>query len=307
MRETAETAAIPPDVRAYRGRFAPSPTGDLHLGSLVAALGSWLFARRARGQWHVRIEDLDPPREVAGAAARQLAALTAFGLRPDGPVVYQSSRAPAYALALEALLDTGHAFECHCSRADLAPMRGVHRGCIPGRRRRDPAIRMRVPEGSVVVFEDGLQGRVTQDVADAVGDFVLRRADGLWAYQLAVVVDDTALGVTDIVRGADLLDSTARQILLQRALGCPTPRYAHLPLVRDAGGNKLSKSEGAGAVDAMAPLPELERAWRFLAQAPLGERVASVDEWLERALEHFEPSAFGRSDEPATATNDLHS
>src|SRR5690606_5309405 len=169
----------------HRGRFAPSPTGDLHFGSLVAALASWLFARQAGGAWLVRVEDLDPPREVPGAAARQLAALAAFGLHADGPAVYQSTRGAHYPAALDDLLARGLAFECHCSRADLAAAGGVHRRCVASARRPDPAVRFRVPDGTRVAFEDRIHGHVEQDVSAVVGDFVLRRADGPWAYQLA--------------------------------------------------------------------------------------------------------------------------
>jgi glutamyl-Q tRNA(Asp) synthetase len=256
----------PSDVPSYRGRFAPSPTGDLHLGSLVAALGSWLLARQAGGTWLVRVEDVDPPREIAGATRRQLDALAAFGMHSDEPVVRQSERGALYAAALERLLVSGHAFECHCSRRDLASTRGIHRHCIPGRQRPDPAIRLRVPDGTILAFRDALQGEIVQDVAREVGDFVLRRAEGLWAYQLAVVVDDAAQAITDVVRGADLLESTPRQILLQRLLGLPTPRHAHLPLVVDAHGRKLSKSDAATPVDPSHPLPALHAAWTALRQ-----------------------------------------
>lgn len=259
---------------------------------MLAALGSWLLARRAGGEWWVRIEDLDPPREVPGAARRQLEALEACGLHPDAPVLAQSTRHAAYAQALDRLLANGLAFECHCSRTDLAAAGGVHRGCVAARRRPDPAVRLRVPAGSVVEFVDGLQGLQRQDVATGVGDFVLRRADGLWAYQLAVVVDDAAQGITDVVRGADLLDSTPRQILLQRALGLPTPRYLHLPLVQDATGRKLSKSEGALAVDPARPLEALEAAWTRLGQPPFKARDA-VD-WIISAGARFDPALLPR-------------
>jgi len=250
----------------YRGRFAPSPTGPLHFGSLVAALGSWLLARHAGGEWLVRIEDLDPPREVAGASERQLRTLEAFGLASDDPVLRQSDRGDLYQQALDRLLSNGDAFVCHCSRTDLAADAGVHRRCVPGAQRSDPAIRFRVPADTVVQFRDALQGPVEQRVDLAVGDFVLRRTDGLWTYQLAVVVDDAAQGITDIVRGADLLDSTPRQILLQRALALPVPRYAHLPLIVDAQGNKLSKSLASLPIDDAAPLPALRAAWSALGQ-----------------------------------------
>lgn len=252
----------------YRGRFAPSPTGRLHFGSLVAALGSWLLARHHDGQWLVRVEDLDPPREVAGAAQAQLATLAAFGMESDLPVVWQSRRHDRYARALERLLAAGAAFECRCSRSELAAVGGIHRRCVARDPTRLPAIRLRVAEGSTVDFIDGLQGRISRAVDRDVGDVVLRRADGFWAYQLAVVVDDAEQGITDVVRGADLLDSTPRQILLQRALGLPTPRYLHLPLIIDAHGDKLSKSMAALPLDDTAPLPALRAAWQVLGQAP---------------------------------------
>jgi glutamyl-Q tRNA(Asp) synthetase len=300
----SERARNPADISPtprYRGRFAPSPTGDLHAGSLLAALGSWLLARRAGGEWWVRIEDLDPPREVPGAAGRQLDALDAFGLVSDAPVVRQSERHPLYQAALDRLLASGQAFECHCSRAQLATGGGIHRRCVAREPRPDPAIRLHVPDGAVVSFDDGLQGPQRQDVAADVGDFVLRRADGLWAYQLAVVVDDAAQGITDVVRGADLLDSTPRQILLQRALALPTPRYLHLPLVTDERGRKLSKSEGAFAVDATDPLPALEAAWARLGQRPDGVAGSrDVGTWLAAAQRCFEVARLPRH--PSTDT-----
>ena len=274
----------------YRGRFAPSPTGPLHLGSLVAALGSWLLARAAGGEWWVRVEDLDPPREIAGAAEQQLSTLAAFGLHADGPITWQSQRSHVYLHALDKLLADGSAFECHCSRSHLAASNGIHRACVAKTRRVDPAIRLRVADGTVISFSDGLQGDVTQDVAREVGDFVLKRADGLWAYQLAVVVDDAAQGMTDIVRGADLLDSTPRQILLQRALGLPTPRYLHLPVVLDTGGHKLSKTSSAPPVDASDPLPALRAAWQVLGQDPLALRTCpDVMATLQAARTAFVP------------------
>jgi glutamyl-Q tRNA(Asp) synthetase len=266
------------------------------LGSLVAALGSWLLARHAHGEWRVRMEDLDPPREVAGVAAQQLAALDAFGLRPDGAVEWQSRRSALYQHALDRLLAEGKAFACHCSRTDLAAEDGIHHRCAGKRQRPNPAIRLRVPPGTTVSFEDGLQGGVTQDVWREVGDFVLKRADGFWAYQLAVVVDDAAQGMTDIVRGADLLDSTPRQILLQRALGLATPRYLHLPLIVDAGGQKLSKSSDAPAVDAGEPLRALHAAWLALGQAaPAVEASSDASSFLALAKESFTPDRLPRT------------
>ena len=275
----------------YRGRFAPSPTGPLHLGSLVAAFGSWLMARRAGGEWWVRVEDLDPPREVAGAADAQLRTLSAFGLVSDGPIVRQSDRHALYEAALARLLDMGFAFHCHCSRNDLAANGGIHRTCRPGARRETPAVRMRVSDDARIAFDDAIHGRYEQDVARDVGDVVLRRADGFWAYQLAAVVDDADQDITDVVRGADLLDSTPRQILLQRALGLPTPRYAHLPLIVDDAGQKLSKSLAALPVDASDPLPALRLAWRALHQpVHILHGIDSIERALAQAVAEFDPS-----------------
>jgi glutamyl-Q tRNA(Asp) synthetase len=243
------------------GRFAPSPTGPLHLGSLVAAAGSWLFARTAGGKWLVRMEDLDAPRVVAGSADEILHALERYGLTWDGQVVYQAQRAALYDDALRTLRAGNLVFDCGCSRADLqraasAPLGrepvypGTCRdGLPPGRTPR--AIRFRAPHG-LIAFDDIVAGHVEEDVATLTGDFVIRRAGGVYAYQLAVVVDDAAQGVTQVVRGADLLSSTPRQIALQRALGLPTPQYAHIPLVTNAEGAKLGKRDGA------LPLPELD-------------------------------------------------
>lgn len=278
------------------GRFAPSPTGPLHAGSLLAALGSWLMARHDDGLWRVRIEDVDRIRDVPGMADRQLDALRAFGLRWDGPVLRQRDRDAVYQQALDRLLARGDAFVCHCSRRDLAAHHGRHQGaCVATGVRPDPAIRLRVPVGKRVAFHDRVRGRIEQDVGEAVGDFVLRRADGLWAYQLAVVVDDAAQDVTEVVRGADLLDSTPRQILLQRRLGLPTPRYAHLPLLLDPEGHKLSKSHGALPVDPACPLPALQRAWAQLGQSPLPQ-TDDPCAFLEAARQAFDPNRIARHD-----------
>jgi len=273
----------------YCGRFAPSPTGPLHLGSLLAALGSWLLARQAGGRWLVRIEDIDPPREVPGAAAAQLRTLAAFGLTPDAPVLYQSTRSGRYGEVLQQLLDQGDAFHCHCSRRLLAASGGLHRHCPPGMTRADPSVRLRVTGTSEVAFNDLIQGRQSQNVAQEVGDVVLRRSDGLWAYQLAVVVDDADQGVTHVVRGADLLDSTARQILLQRALSLPTPQYAHLPLVLGPDGRKLSKSLAAHPLDEANPIPALMAAWTRLGQSPASlSGLRTPERWLARAVDVFD-------------------
>ena len=276
------------------GRFAPSPTGPLHLGSLVAAVGSWLYARAEGGRWLVRIEDIDTPRVVAGSAEEILAALIRYGLEWDGEVVWQSRRTALYEDALGRLRASGRVFDCACSRADLqraasAPLgaEAVYPGTCrdglpPGRPAR--AIRFRAPD-EVIAFDDRLCGHVEENVAERTGDFVVRRADGLFAYQLAVVVDDADQGVTQVVRGADLLSSTARQIALQRALGYPTPAYAHLALVTTPDGAKLGKRDGA------LPLPSLDdahvRASLALALEHLGIAGVEPDEprrMLEAAL-----------------------
>jgi glutamyl-Q tRNA(Asp) synthetase len=276
----------------YRGRFAPSPTGRLHFGSLVAALGSWLPARAAGGAWIVRMEDLDREREVEGAAQDILRTLDAFGLSPDEAVVYQSGRGDAYAAALARLEGDGHAYRCWCSRSDLEAFDGIHpRACIASAQARAPAWRMRVGT-TRIRFDDQVQGTQWQDLAREVGDFVVWRADGVCAYQLAVVVDDGAQAITDVVRGADLLDSTPRQILLQRLLGLPQPRYAHLPLALGADGKKLSKHEAALAVDAADPLPALRAALRFLGVPVDG--AGSVDALLSAALRDFDVGAIPR-------------
>ncbi|WP_045760560.1 tRNA glutamyl-Q(34) synthetase GluQRS [Xanthomonas albilineans] len=277
----------------YRGRFAPSPTGPLHLGSLLAAFGSWLLARHAGGEWLLRIEDVDRQRIIPGAAERQLASLRACGLEPDGPVLRQSERETAYQGALQQLRQSGQAFACSCSRSDLAAQGGVHHRCVATQTRPRPALRLRVAPGtaSVVAFDDGLRGTLTQDVHAEVGDVVLLRADGCWAYQLAVVVDDAAQGITDVVRGADLLDSTPRQILLQRALGLPTPRYLHLPLLLGADGRKLSKSDAALPLDDADPLRALRLVWAALGQAPaVLAGIGEVSALLTAAQRAFDPA-----------------
>jgi glutamyl-Q tRNA(Asp) synthetase len=242
------------------GRFAPSPTGPLHLGSLVAAVGSWLYARREGGRWLVRMEDLDTPRVVAGSADEILRALERYGLTWDGAVVYQSQRIAFYDEALNALRAKNLVYDCGCSRADLARTASAplgrepvypgtcREGLPPGRVAR--AVRFRTSH-EIVAFDDMLRGHVEEDIGAETGDFVVRRADGVYAYQLAVVVDDAAQNVTQVVRGADLLTSTARQIALQRALALPTPSYAHLPLVVNADGSKLGKRDGALALPSL--------------------------------------------------------
>ena len=286
----------------HRGRFAPSPTGPLHAGSMLAALGSWLLARQAGGEWLLRIEDIDPPREVADAASDQLRTLAAFGLHHDGEIARQSRRGHLYRDALDRLLVRGQAFECHCSRSELAASGGIHRQCVATAPRADPAIRLRVADGCEIAFEDAVHGRIVQRVGRDVGDFVLLRADGLWAYQLAVVVDDAEQGITDVVRGADLLDSTPRQILLQRALGLPTPRHAHLPLLLGDDGRKLSKSDAALPVDTADPLATLRALWHCLGQAPLpADAMRSTAAFLDAAATAFRLERVPRHALPASA------
>ena len=260
----------------YVGRFAPSPTGPLHFGSLVAALASWLDARAVGGRWILRMEDLDKPREQPGAADAILRQLEALGLTWDGPVLIQSRREHRYREALDRLRGTGLSYPCACSRREIADsalgIDGAHiypgtcrAGLPPGKPAR--AVRVRTT-GEPIRFVDRVQGECVQDVAREVGDFVVMRADGLFAYQLAVVVDDAEQGISDVVRGADLVDSTARQILLQRALGYPTPRYAHVPVAVNAAGEKLSKQTGAQAIDGAGAAPALARALIFLGHPP---------------------------------------
>jgi glutamyl-Q tRNA(Asp) synthetase len=289
-----------PNRMSYRGRFAPSPTGTLHFGSLVAAVGSWLAARHAWGHWLVRVEDIDPPREVPGSAEGILAALDAFGLRADEPVLFQSTRGSAYEAAFEHLRYSGQVFPCWCSRAELAAHGGLHRdGACIGRPdpSRPPAWRLRSPDRTIHWVDD-LQGPQAENLREVAGDFVIRRVEGLWAYQLACVVDDGFQGVNHVVRGVDLLDSTARQIYLQELLGLPHPGYLHLPLVLDADGKKLSKSAQALPVDPADPLPALRRALAWLGvDAP---EAATPEATLAAALAGFEPAALRRSSLTAT-------
>jgi glutamyl-Q tRNA(Asp) synthetase len=294
-------------VPAHVGRFAPSPTGPLHAGSLAAALASWLDARAHGGRWLVRIEDVDGPRCVPGADREILRQLDALGLVADEPPLWQGTRGPAYAAALERLRAAGRAYPCGCTRQAIAAAlaalgrphrpdqelvypgtcRPEHGGPVGGRAR---AWRFRLPDAADVVWHDRRLGTGRQDVAATVGDFVLLRADGLWAYQLAVVVDDAAQGVTHVVRGEDLADNTPRQLLLQEALGLPAPVYLHVPLVRAPDGGKLSKQHGAPAVDTSDPLAALRAAGSALglpwleATDAAGWRSAATRAWAEHWL-----------------------
>lgn len=308
----------------YVGRFAPSPTGPLHAGSLVAALASWLDARAFNkgrgGQWLIRIEDVDTPRCSMSAAETILAQLATCGLLPDAPPLFQSARSHQYQSALDTLAAAGRAYPCGCSRKDIEeahaaqgyarerhaalPYPGTCRHGLHGKAAR--SWRFAVPadrgseqasspagatSGAEVRWNDRRLGPQQQDVATAVGDFVLRRADGLWAYQLAVVVDDGAQGVTDVVRGEDLADNTARQVLLQRALGLPTPRYLHTPLVYSNNGEKLSKQNGARPLQLDHPVGALTEAARVLGLPAL---ETGRDNSVPDALAHW-VRAWGRT------------
>ncbi|MEM5318047.1 tRNA glutamyl-Q(34) synthetase GluQRS [Paraburkholderia sp. JHI869] len=311
-------------MQGYRGRFAPSPTGPLHFGSLVSALASWLDARAHGGAWLVRVEDIDGPRTVPGAAGDILATLAAFGFHADEAPEWQSRRTDLYRAALDRLIASGHVYPCGCTRKEIADSQlrvhqrnttliypGTCRDGLHGKPAR--AWRLRVPDhenadepaeahghSPLIRFDDRWQGPQHQDLATEVGDFVLLRADGQWAYQLAVVVDDAEQRITHVVRGADLLDSTARQIWLQQCLGVPTPAYLHVPVVTNAQGEKLSKQTGAQALDASRPLDALMAAARHLDlelhdRAPTtlkAFQLDAIDAWKRRLAQlHKLPAA----------------
>jgi glutamyl-Q tRNA(Asp) synthetase len=291
-------SSAPDSTSEYTGRFAPSPTGPLHFGSLIAALGSYLDARANRGKWLLRMEDLDPPREQPGAADSILRTLESFGLEWDGPVLYQHTRLAAYQAATDRLLQTGAAFPCTCTRSEIADSGlmglegpvypGTCRDGLAGRPAR--AIRIRVDERPVS-FQDRLQGACSQNLEQEIGDFVIRRADGFFAYQLAVVVDDAFQGVTHVVRGADLLLSAPRQIHLQHRLGLPIPIYMHLPVALSTRGEKLSKQNGATAISGTDAGAILFRALAFLDQSPPAELARSTSqELLEWTVLHWKPA-----------------
>ena len=279
--------------RGTVGRFAPSPTGDLHMGSLMAALASCLEAKKQGGRWLVRIEDLDPPREMPGASARILKDLERFGFEWDGPVVYQSARHARYREVLERLIAEGHVYPCACTRREIqaAGLVGVDGYRYDGRCRnglpagaKPRAWRLRVPD-EYIGFDDGIQGRQGQNLQQEVGDFVLLRADGCWAYQLAVVVDDADQGVNQVLRGADLLDSTPRQIYLQRLLGGREPQYLHIPVIANAAGEKLSKQTLAPALRSGNEADQLWQALKLLWQSPpaelAGAQLHEVWQWAQ--------------------------
>jgi glutamyl-Q tRNA(Asp) synthetase len=283
-----------PQMPSYVGRFAPSPTGPLHFGSLVTAVGSCLQARRHGGHWLIRIEDIDRPRVVHGAAADQVRTLGQFGLVSDAPVTHQSTFHHRHHQALRFLLNQGHAFHCVCTRREL-PATGIYPGTCrhgppAGRPRR--SVRLKVGDHSLTVA-DAVQGSFTQDLGREVGDFIILRGDGLIAYQLAVVVDDHASAITEVVRGADLLESTPRQMLIYHHLGWPLPRYVHLPVVTDANGRKLSKSDHADPIQADQPAVVLRQALSVLGHPPpvTVSSLASLWEW---ATTHWDLSRVPR-------------
>lgn len=288
-------ATLPTD---YIGRFAPSPTGLLHIGSLLTALASYADARANRGKWLVRMEDLDPPREMPGAAAHILHTLEAFGFEWDGEVVWQSRRHSLYRDALGRLKEKGLLYPCYCSRKDwqAAAAQGADGFVYNGRCRRPedrphtdkpPAWRIRVND-ETIGFDDGIVGHYAQNLARDIGDFVLLRADGFWAYQLAVVADDADQGITHIVRGQDLLVSTPRQIYLQRCLGFATPHYAHLPLLVNKHGQKWSKQTLAPALDENNKEQLLRQVLEYLNLPPAPE-VSRPQALLSWAIEHWQP------------------
>lgn len=287
----------------YRGRFAPSPTGPLHFGSLIAAVGSFLEARAHRGEWLVRMEDLDPPRVVAGAADEILRTLEACGMGWEGAVACQSARNDAYHAALHRLRQAGHVYPCGCSRREIADsaVAGVEGPVYPGTCRggvsqaRTPRAWRLDTRSAAVEFEDALQGGIACRLEEEYGDFVLYRADRVYAYQLAVVVDDAEQGITDVVRGADLLGSTPRQIYVQRLLELPQPRYMHLPVAVNERGEKLSKQTFAAPVDTARPAPALVAALSFLGQQPPhGLARATVRELWAWAEENWKPDRVPR-------------
>jgi glutamyl-Q tRNA(Asp) synthetase len=287
-----------PTTTNYRGRFAPSPTGPLHSGSLAAALASYLDAKHNRGTWLLRMEDLDEPRTVAGAASDILRTLEALGLHWEGEIIYQSHRTDAYEAALQELKENGAVYPCACSRKEIADsaLHGIEGQIYPGTCRNGiPAGRegraWRIRTNNLPIgFDDALQGLVTQHLEREIGDFVVRRADGYFAYQLAVVVDDAFQNVTHVVRGADLLNSTPRQIHLQRLLNISTPCYMHIPIAVNSAGEKLSKQTLAAPVMREHAAAALCDALEFLRQSPPRElRRAAVGEILQWAVASWRP------------------
>ena len=281
-------AALP---ARYVGRFAPSPTGPLHLGSLICALASFLDARSNSGAWLLRMEDLDPPREQPGAAELILDSLCAHGLYWDGEVMWQSQRHDAYAAVVDQLLESGRAFRCDCSRQMLAHSDGIYRGHC--RNRNLPpdstaAVRLRVADDSLIRFDDGLQRAQRQYLAQEVGDFIIQRKDSLFAYQLAVVLDDAEQGISHVLRGSDLYDSTPRQIYLQQVLGLAQPAYTHIPVITNARGQKLSKQTHAPALDNSQAGRHLRLALKFLKQASPPAQYSTPEQILKHAVARWQ-------------------
>lgn len=275
----------------YRGRFAPSPTGPLHFGSLFAALASYLHARRLGGKWVVRIEDLDPPREIPGAATLILKQLERHGLEWDDDVLYQSQRHRRYDEVLQHLLRDNSAYFCRCSRKDLLAMGGYYDGRCRERRNFGPigtAVRIHVPESDQVIYEDIFQGYQCNYPGRENGDYVIHRRDGLYAYQLAVVVDDMDQGITHVIRGMDLKESTPRQIWLYQRLGARVPLFGHIPVVVNKFGQKLSKQNHAASLDELPPLTNLRAAIDCLGVPPLSD-ACEPHELIEHALAHWRP------------------
>ena len=291
MPDPADLSA-PTKANQYIGRFAPSPSGPLHMGSLIAALASFLDARSYGGKWLVRMEDLDPPRETREAADDILFALEKLHLHWDEPVLYQSKRYSAYQDAIDTLTQAGQVFGCDCTRQQIQKSQGVYPGTCRDRLLQDTsgiALRCKVSADSIF-YTDRIQGKQQQNLEQDVGDFVIRRKDGFFAYQLAVVVDDAYQKITDIVRGIDLIDSTARQICLQQLLGLPQPIYAHLPVIVNEQGQKLSKQHRATPIDISRPAELLIESLRFLQQSPDDNLVGcSPEEILNWGIDHWKP------------------
>jgi glutamyl-Q tRNA(Asp) synthetase len=300
---------------SYIGRFAPSPTGPLHFGSLLAALASYLDAKSNHGQWLIRIEDLDPPRETEGAKEAILKALDTYGLFSDQDIIYQSQRSPLYQQALDQLIQQQSVFPCKCSRKQLANRDSIHFGnCLSltkesttteeelqfaWRFNSRPAAESNAR--GQAYFKDSLQDHFSQSIAQSIGDFVVQRKDQLWAYQLAMVVDDYQQGVTHIVRGIDLIDSTLRQNMLQHALNYPVPHYAHIPVACGENGQKLSKQNLAPGLDLDNPQDTLWSALSWLRQSPPENlRLASVKQILAWAIAHWQPLKLQQVQSQAT-------
>lgn len=289
----------------YIGRFAPTPSGYLHFGSLVAALASYLDARQQQGQWLIRVEDLDQPRSIPGASQHIIDTLACYGMCSDGEILYQQHRLALYREQTEQWLASGQAYYCDCSRRDLAEFDGVYPGTCRNRQlaaANDHAVRLIVPDETITTL-DRLQPPFAENLSQTLGDFIIRRRDGIYAYQLAVVLDDVAQGVTDVVRGADLLDSTPRQQWIYQLLDQPLPRYLHIPLLLRADGEKLSKRLASTPLDPAQAPAELFRALQALAQQPPPSlRSANISDQLEWAIAHWQPQKLSPTQNLPTDT-----